>query len=134
MQELVLPFSKVRDNKREIAITYYRLLSAYYNLGLTDNEVKLLAHLALYNGVASGGVRKKFMEQYTTVTKPSLDNTISRLKKKGLLEARDTKDRKMTAMKPRLILNLNDHNNFKFEFSCALKEIATQTMQVETAP
>lgn len=122
MNNTQLTFHRQRKDKRDIAITYYRLFSAYFDLKVTPNEILVLAHLSLHNGLATGGARKKFIEKYPSATKASLDNTISRLKKKGFIEERNEQSRsKVAAIKSRLILN-TANDNYKFEFTCGLRQ------------
>jgi hypothetical protein len=108
-------FKRKKTDKREIAIAYFQLLSAFNNLKLSDGEVKLLAHIALNKGIVSGPCKIGYVENHDSSI-AAVDNTISKLKKKKLLIKRDN----TVILHPKIILDFNNQDNFIFSFKCVL--------------
>lgn len=112
---LSFSFKRKKTDKREIAIAYFQLLSAFNNLKLSDGEVKLLAHIALNKGIVSGPCKIGYVENHDSSI-AAVDNTISKLKKKKLLIKRDN----TVILHPKIILDFNNQDNFIFSFKCVL--------------
>ena len=114
-------FKRKKQEKRDIAVIYFQLLSAFNNLKLSEGEIKLLAHIALNRGIVSGSCKMSYVDKYES-TIPSVDNTISKLKKKKLL----LKKGSSVVLNPMITLDFNNQNNFIFSFKCIV-ETSTQT-------
>jgi hypothetical protein len=114
-------FKRKKQGKRDIAIVYFQLLSAFNNLKLSDGEIKLLAHIALNKGIVSGSCKMSYVDKYES-TIPSVDNTISKLKKKKLLLKKGTS----VVLNPMISLDFTSQDNFIFSFKCIV-ETNTQT-------
>ena len=106
-------FIRTKDNKLDIAVTYFQLLSAFNNLKLSQTEINLLAHGAINNNVISGGLKIRFAEKYKTSI-PVINNAISLLKKKHLLEKVDNTIR----IYSKITIDINNSDNFLFSFKC----------------
>lgn len=72
----------------KVAQRYYSLLSALNDLLLTPREVELMGFIAVYGSISSPENRKSFCESYST-TSATVNNMVSRLKKRGLLTKKD---------------------------------------------
>lgn len=114
-------FKRKKQDKKDVAVTYFQLLSAFNNLKLSDGEIKLLAHIALNRGIVSGSCKMSYVDKYES-TIPSVDNTISKLKKKKLL----LKKGSSVVLNPMITLDFNNQDNFIFSFKCIV-ETNTQT-------
>lgn len=114
-------FKRKKQGKRDIAIVYFQLLSAFNNLKLSDGEIKLLAHITLNKGIVSGSCKMSYVDKYES-TIPSVDNTISKLKKKKLLLKKGTS----VVLNPMISLDFTSQDNFIFSFKCIV-ETNTQT-------
>ena len=77
----------VKDDA-QIAQRYYSLLSALNDLLLTPREIELMGFIAVYGSISSPENRKSFCEKYST-TSATVNNMVSRLKKRGLLTKKD---------------------------------------------
>lgn len=114
-QWLVLPFKRKKNDKRDIAISYFQLLSAWNNFKLSDSEVKLLAHIALNRGVVSGPCKIGYVNNHNSSI-AAVDNTISKLKKKKLLVKKDN----TVFLNSKITLDFLSQENFIFSFKCVL--------------
>ena len=83
-----------------IAEKYYSVLSAINSLKLTQREIQLVAFTAIRGSISHANVRNDFCEKYAT-TIPTINNTISKLKKVGMLMKIDGKIK----VNPRICLN-----------------------------
>lgn len=106
-------FIRTKDNKLDIAITYFQLLSAFNNLKLSQTEINLLAHGSINNNVISSGLKIRFAEKYKTSI-PVINNAISLLKKKHLLEKIENTIR----IYSKITIDINNNDNFLFSFKC----------------
>lgn len=82
---------KLRKETRSdigIASVYYSVLSAFNGLLLTDREIELMAFIAVSGSISISDNRKAFCETYGT-TSATVNNMVSKLKKKGLLVKKD---------------------------------------------
>ena len=109
-------FRKRRGDKKDIAASYFQLLSAFNNLKLSEAEVKLLSHISLNRGVVSGPCKMGFVEKYESSV-AAVDNTISKLKKKRLLVKKDN----TVMLNPKISLDFSNQDNFIFSFKCTLE-------------
>jgi hypothetical protein len=115
-QWLGFSFKRKKVNKRDIAISYFQLLSAFNNLKLSEGEIKLLAHIALNKGVISGPCKIGYVENHNSSI-AAVDNTISKLKKKKLLIKKDN----TVFLHPKITLDFSNQDNFIFSFKCVLQ-------------
>lgn len=71
-------------SQKEAALLYYRLIASVYGIHLSDMELFLLAHTALWGTISTPPARSSFIEEHHS-SKASLNNLVSRLQKRGLL-------------------------------------------------
>lgn len=81
-----------KESKSDVFLAqrYYSLISALNELGLTEREVQLMGFIAVYGSVSNADNRKNFCEEYQT-TSATVNNIVSRLKKRNLLIKSDGK-------------------------------------------
>ena len=113
---LSLSFKKEKKEKRESAITYFRLLSAYNDIKISEAEIKLLAHISMYKGIVTGPCKTSFIESNNS-SMASVDNLISKLKKKKLVIKEDN----TIMIRPVINLDFVNNDNFIFSFKCFTK-------------
>ena len=109
-------FKKTKEDKREVAVCYFRLLSAFNNFKLSDSEIELLAHISVNKGIVSGSCKISYAQNYNSSV-AAVDNIISKLKKKKLL----VKIENVVMLQPKIFLDFNTPNNFIFSFKCVTK-------------
>lgn len=68
----------------EKAIVYYRVVSAMGKLGLTERDVQLLAYTNKRGTISSITAKQEFVRLFNSSI-PTINNMISKLKRKGLL-------------------------------------------------
>lgn len=78
------------DKDVDLAMIYYSILSAFNSLELTDGEIKLMASIAVNGSVSISENRKVFCETFNT-TSATVNNMVSKLKKKNLLVKKEGK-------------------------------------------
>lgn len=88
-------------NKIVLAERYYSFLSIINDFHLTQREVQLLAFTAVRGNITNGNVRDEFCKSYKTTT-PTVNNIVSKLRKKHLL-VKD--ENKMTRVNPAVVLD-----------------------------
>lgn len=122
------PFRKVYESKREIAVVFFTLLSAFNKLKLSESDIGLLAHIAVQGGTLSGTCKLRYLE-YSGKPLSCVDNTIGRLKRKNLLK----KAEQLVIINP-VIQVLFTSNKYIFSFKCLLyqKELITEKNQEVT--
>ena len=77
-------------DKLSLAQGYYNVLSAFNNLSLTEREVQLVAFAAVNGNMTDKDIKEEFYKKYKT-TAPTVNNIVSRLKKKGVIVKRGGK-------------------------------------------
>jgi len=110
---VVRPFKRRFEDKREMARRYFSMLSAFNGIEITKGELNLLAHIAIRKGIASENSKKEYLDMYKT-TMATVDNTVSRLRKKKMLVKIDNK----TRINPVIDIDFNTHNQYMFMFKC----------------
>jgi len=114
----ISPYKRIYKDKRDIAKAFYSLLSAFHpNIPLTNGEVNLLAHISVYGGVASERSKKDYLAAYGGSI-ASMDNTIGKLKKKGMLAKIEGKVRINPKAK---CPDFNSTDTFIFTFKCLMQ-------------
>jgi DNA-binding MarR family transcriptional regulator len=78
------------NSKIDLAKIYYSILSAFNSLELTDREIELMSYIAVHGTISISENRKSFCEKYNT-TSATVNNMVSKLKKKNLLVKKDGK-------------------------------------------
>jgi len=91
----------VEDNYA-LAEKYYSIISAINNLKLTQREVQLIAFTAVRGNMSYANVRDEFCKRYAT-TSPTINNTICKLKKLGVL----IKEGGKIKVNPMIVLNFS---------------------------
>jgi len=115
----VSPYRRTYTDKRDIAKAYYALLSAFHpKIPLTNGELNLLAHISIYGGVASERSKKDYLTRYGG-SMASMDNTIGKLKKKGMLAKIEGKVRINPKAK---CPDFNSTDTFIFTFKCLMNK------------
>jgi len=79
---------KVYKENFLLAEKYYGVLSVLNSLNLTERELQLMAFIATKGSVSIDENRKEFCQQFST-TAATINNMVSRLKKKNLLTKKD---------------------------------------------
>jgi hypothetical protein len=72
------------------AFRYYSILSAINDLKLTEREIQLISFAAIKGNISYSNIRKEFCEMYNS-SAPTINNIISKLRKKGILIKDGTK-------------------------------------------
>ena len=78
---------KIRKSEKDtlaIAEKYYGCIAVINSLKLTEREIQLVAFSAVKGSVSLINVREEFCKVYST-SSPTINNIVSRLKKKGVL-------------------------------------------------
>jgi hypothetical protein len=120
----VQKIKKKFDNRRDIAYTYFSLMSVFNNLKLTNKELQLLAYIAANGHIGSENNRRDFLKT-SDATIFTLNNTISKLYKKKILYKVEGKIRINPAFK---IDFEEDRPEYTFAFICLLqKELKTES-------
>lgn len=89
-KQIVQKMRKREDTPFQIAQKYYGIISVLNGLGLTEREIELLSFSATRGSVSVGNVKEEFCERFDT-SLASVNNIVSRLKKKGVLMKRNGK-------------------------------------------
>ena len=92
----------------QLAERYYGVISAINNLGLTPREIQLVSFTAVRGNMSYSNIREDFCEKYGT-SSPTINNIISKLKKKGIL----VKDKGKIKVHP--VIALDFKNDVKLE-------------------
>ena len=120
----ISPYKRTYTDRRDIAKAYYALLAAFHpKIPLTNGELNLLAHISIYGGVASERSKKDYLTRYGG-SMASMDNTIGKLKKKGMLTKVEGKVRINPKAK---VPDFNNSDTFIFSFKCLIDPITTTT-------
>lgn len=85
---IIQRLKKVSLKEDEIAQRYYAILSTLNDFRLTDREIQLMGFIATSGSVSISGKRKDFCERFST-TSATVNNMVSKLKKKQLLIKKD---------------------------------------------
>jgi predicted HTH transcriptional regulator len=81
---IVQRISKKDEDVLSHAQRYYYILSAINGLQLTKREIQLTAFVAVRGNISYSNIRKEFCSMYSS-SSPTINNIISKLKKKGVL-------------------------------------------------
>lgn len=73
-----------------MAEKYYSILSSINSLSLTEREIQLIAFAALKGNISYANIREEFCIKHST-SSPTMNNMISKLKKKGIFIKDGTK-------------------------------------------
>lgn len=103
MKVILQKLKKKEDNDYLLAERYYVLLSAINDLKLTKREIELIAFTAIKGNISYANIRQEFCEKYDT-TNPSMYNSISKLRKMGVL----VKDGGKVKVNPKILLNFEN--------------------------
>lgn len=77
-------------NDTDVAYKYYSVLSAFNDLQLTTREIQLISFVAVSGSISVPSNKEKFCKEYDT-TGATVNNMVSKLKKKNLLIKKDGK-------------------------------------------
>jgi len=95
-------FNKDLSTELEIAKRYYSIVSVMGDLELTEREIQLVAFTAIKGNISYSSNREEFCKEYNS-SSPTINNIISKLKKKNLL----IKDSGKIKVNPRILLDFN---------------------------
>lgn len=101
-------WKKQCEDKFDIALRYYGLLSVLNSLSLTERELQLVAFTSVKGNISYANVRDEFCRRYNT-TSPTINNMISKMKKLHVF----IKDNGKIKVNPLLVINFD--NNLKIE-------------------
>lgn len=87
---IVQKLRKDLRNDRDVSYRYYSVLSAFNDLQLTTREIQLMSFVAVSGSISVPSNREKFCKEYDT-TGATVNNMVSKLKKKNLLIKKDGK-------------------------------------------
>ena len=87
---IVQKLKKQVESEYVLAEKYYSILSALNNLKLTTRDIQLIAFTAIKGNISFMNHREEFCKTYGT-TSPTINNIISKLKKKSILVKKDGK-------------------------------------------
>lgn len=90
------------EESLQMAERYYGVISAINNLGLTTREIQLISFTAVRGNMSYANIREDFCEMYNT-SSPTINNIISKLKKKNIL----VKDKGKIKVHPAISLDFN---------------------------
>ena len=96
VQKLLSP----TEDPLSLAEKYYGIISAINNLHLTPREIQLISFTAVRGNMSYANIREDFCEEYKT-SSPTINNIISRLKKKGVL----VKDKGKIKVHPNIVFD-----------------------------
>jgi hypothetical protein len=100
---VVSKIGKKEESPLSLAIRYYSLLSVIGDMGLTQREIQLIGFTAIKGNISYSNNRQEFCTLYNT-SSPTVNNTISKLKKRGLL----VKDGDKIKVAPKILVNFNN--------------------------
>jgi len=103
---------KGHKNVLSMAQCYYNILSVFNEIGLTEREVQLIAFIAVRGNIMGKELKHEFCKKYSTTT-PTINNMVSRLKKKEMLIKKDGR----IVVEPAIALNFK--NNILLEIRIA---------------
>jgi len=89
-QMIVQRLKKELQNDIDLSGKYYSVLSALNDLQLTEREVQLMSFIAVSGSISVPSNREKFCQVYDT-TGATVNNMVSKLKKRNLLLKKDGK-------------------------------------------
>lgn len=118
---VVQKIRKEYSKPMEIAVRYYGIISVLNNLGLTERQVELLAHIAIKGTISTVPSRDEFI-LLTGSSRASINNMTSRLMKRGLL----VKDNGKIRVNPLIYIDFTK-SNFIFQINLLMKDEHKQT-------
>lgn len=108
------PYIKQFKTNEELSSIFIKTACAFFNINITNKELEFLSFMMLREKGAIGQLGKKlYLEKYRIGSRYSLDNTISKLKKKKLIVKIDNKLR----IHPKILINFIG-DNYIFQFRC----------------
>lgn len=84
MKPTIVQKIKIDKPSLEIAQKYYAIISAVNDLYLTQRELQLIAFTAIRGNMSYANIREDFCQLYNS-SNPTINNIISKLKKKNVL-------------------------------------------------
>lgn len=100
---IVQRLKKQESNLLDMAKRYYSILSAINDLKLTERELQLVAFTAIRGNISYSTNREEFCKMYNS-SSPTINNIISKLKKKGIL----VKDASKIKVNPHILLDFKN--------------------------
>lgn len=101
---IVQKLKKTSLTQIETAIKYYTILFALNDMHFTEREVQLISFTALKGNISYPDIREEFCNIYKS-SSPTMNNIISKLKKKSIL----IKEGDKIKVNPAILLNFNDN-------------------------
>lgn len=87
---IVQRLKKLIPQDVSVAERYFAIISAFNQLGLTDREIQLMGYIVTSGSITVPSHRTQFCDVYKT-TSATVNNMVSKLKKKNLLVKVDGK-------------------------------------------
>ena len=119
-KQIVQKLGRRYPDVMNIAEAYYRVISAFNHLKLTNREIQLLAHSSIHGNVNSVKCKESFCNNHDTSIQ-TVNNMISKLKRKGLF----VKDGRKMFLHPAINIDFNKNVNLiiRFEREADKKDI-----------
>ena len=105
------------ESALQLAERYYGIISAINDLKLTPREIQLISFTVVRGNMSYANIREDFCEMYNT-SSPTINNIISKLKKKGIL----VKDKGKIKVHPVIALDFKDNVKLEITFSYGNRE------------
>ena len=102
METTIQKIKLVEKDNLDVAVRYYKLLSALSKNGLTNREIQLISFTAIKGNMSYSTNRQEFCATYKS-TPATINNIISKLKKLGLL----IKDGTKVKVHPQYLVDFN---------------------------
>ena len=109
---IVQKFKIPVDSSFSLAEKYYGMLSVVHDLKLTTREIQLLSFTSIKGSISYSHIREEFCSLYDT-SSPTVNNMISKLKKKRVLIKSDGKIK----VHPTVSLDFNKDIRIETEFA-----------------
>jgi predicted transcriptional regulator len=84
MKPTIVQKIKINESTLSVAQKYYAIISAINDLNLTERELQLMAFTAVRGNMSYANIREDFCQLYKS-SNPTINNIISKLKKKNVL-------------------------------------------------
>ncbi len=103
---LCIKIKKKVQDKLDVAVKYYSVISAINNFNWSDIEIHILAFVAVKGNINAGGARQAFLEWYKKSSKNYLGPLLSTMKKKKKLLV---KEGRKLLLNPELAVEFSDN-------------------------
>ncbi len=105
METILQKWKQTQENEFSLAEKYYSLLSAMNSLQLTEREIQLVAFTAIKGNISNVNVRAEFISLHKGTSGPTINNIISKLKKKNIF----IKENGKVKVNPKIVLDFKNN-------------------------